>query len=485
MNTSHPAVIVLTLSACFALLLFSGCSTQKDAIEPPLSVPESFSESGTQPTPDKWWTAFEDDQLNSVIDSALQENFDLLTAWERLRAANAVVDRESSVLFPDLEATAGAEATRTDNSSNDSETLSLGLTSTYEIDLWGRLRSAVEAEEFRADATFADFQTAALTLSAEITRTWYRLADAQNQVALIDEQIETNQTVLQLLKNRLQTEQVQGVDIIRQEQLIEATREQKINAETRVETLQNQLAILQGESPQDSIDAMPTMLPEPVDLPDTGIPLDLVERRPDVQFAFYSLMVADRDLASAISNQYPRLTLSASAATSATSAGDLFQTWALSFAGNLMAPIFYGGELRAEVNRNEAVKQQRLYEYGQTVLIAFREVEDALVKERKQKQAISSIERQVELANQAYRQLRLRYLNGDANYLDVVTSLDDIQQLRRDLLSARLLLVNTEYIDLPGRLIHSLKKYLSVTCPLRSLFKCLGMIILFRYKSRI
>ena len=106
-----------------------------------------------------------------------------------------------------------------------------------------------------------------------------------------------------------------------------------------------------------------------------------------------------------------------------------------------MAPIFYGGELRAEVDRNEAVKQQRLYEYGQTVLIAFREVEDALVRERKQKQAIVSIERQVELANQAFRQLRLRYLNGDANYLDVITSLDDIQQLRRDLLSARLLLV--------------------------------------------
>src|SRR6056297_218970 len=441
MDIPGPVKIILFLSACLVLLLFSGCSTKKEAIEPPLTVPESFSESGTQLTPDKWWTSFGDDKLNAIIDSAMGNNFDLLTACERLRAANAVVDREASILFPDLEATAGAEAIRTDNSSTDSETLRLGLTSTYEIDLWGRLRSAVEAEQFRTDATFADFQTAALTLSAEITRTWYRLADAQNQVALIDEQIETNQTVLQLLKNRLQTQQVQGVDIIRQEQLIEATREQKINAETRVETLQNQLAVLQGDSPQDSVGALPTMLPEPADLPDTGIPLDLVERRPDVQFSFYSLMAADRDLASAISNQYPRITLSANAATSASSAGDLFQTWALSFAGNLMAPIFFGGELRAEVDRNEAVKQQRLYEYGQTVLIAFREVEDALVRERNQKQAISSIERQVELANQAFRQLRLRYLNGDANYLDVITSLDDIQQLRRNLLSARLLLV--------------------------------------------
>ena len=122
MKTQHPANIVLCFSVCLVLLMFSGCSTQKDAIEPPLSVPESFSESGAQLTPDKWWTAFEDDQLNSVIDSALQDNFDLLTAWERLRAANAIVDRESSVLFPDLEATAGAEATRTEDASNDSET---------------------------------------------------------------------------------------------------------------------------------------------------------------------------------------------------------------------------------------------------------------------------------------------------------------------------------------------------------------------------
>jgi len=436
----------LLSSVLIVLVIFflaGGCASQKKSIDPPLTLPESFSDTGSQITSDKWWTSFGDERLNSIIDSAMQDNFDLLTAWERLRESRAVVDRESSFLFPDLEATAGAEARRTgtDNSSQDSEILQLGLSSTYELDLWGRLRSAVEAEEFRADATFADFQTVALTLSAEITRTWYRLANARNQVDLIEAQIETNETVLQLLKNRLQTQQVQGVDILRQEQLIEATREQRINAETRVETLQNQLAVLQGRSPQDSIDVMPSMLPEPAELPDTGIPLDLVERRPDVRFAFYSLMAADRDLASAISNQYPRITFSASAGTSAASAGDLFQTWALSFAGNLMAPIFYGGELRAEVDRNEAVKNQRLYEYGQTVLTAFQDVEDALVREEKQKEAIISIERQIDFANQAYRQLRLRYLNGDANYLDVITSLDDIQQLRRDLLTARLLLV--------------------------------------------
>jgi outer membrane protein TolC len=130
--------------------------------------------------------------------------------------------------------------------------------------------------------------------------------------------------------------------------------------------------------------------------------------------------------------------LSASASTAAESAQDLFQTWAYSFAGNLLAPIFRGGELRAEVDRSAAVKQQRLYEYGQTILTAFQEVEDALIQEQKQQEQIQRIRRQIELAQQAYEQLRLQYLNGSGDYLDVLTALDEVQQLQRDLLSARL-----------------------------------------------
>jgi outer membrane protein TolC len=106
-----------------------------------------------------------------------------------------------------------------------------------------------------------------------------------------------------------------------------------------------------------------------------------------------------------------------------------------------LAPIFNGGRLRAEVRENESIKQQRLYDYAQSILDAFQEVENALIREDKQRQQIQSIERQVALANEAYTQLRLQYLNGDGNYLDVLTALEGIQQLRRDLLSARLQLV--------------------------------------------
>lgn len=422
------------------LSLFSSCSTQSNLTDP-VEIPESFSESGVELVPVKWWKSFEDNRLSTVIDSAMSSNITLLTAWERLRAAEAVVDRESSLLFPTLEATGSARADRFSDSSQDFEQLQLGLSSSYEIDLWGRIGSTIDAEQFRAQATLYDYQTAALSLTAEITRTWYRLADAQNQLALVNEQINTNLTVLELLNNRFEIGQIQSVDVLRQQQLVEATREQRTYAEARVQTLENQLAVLLGQTPQSGVDLRPDDLPQLAPLPSAGLPTDLVQKRPDVRSAFASLRAADNDLAAAISNQYPRFSISATASTAAESAGALFNDWAMSFAGNLLAPIFYGGELRAEVNRNEAVKNQRLYEYGQTILTAFREVEDALIQEKKQVESIESIERQLELASQSYRQLRIQYLNGSGNYLDVLTALDDIQQLRRDLLTAQLTLV--------------------------------------------
>jgi outer membrane protein TolC len=160
-----------------------------------------------------------------------------------------------------------------------------------------------------------------------------------------------------------------------------------------------------------------------------------------VRSAFQRLQAADRDLASAISNQYPRFSISASVSTAADQAGNLFEDWARSLAGNLLTPILYGGQLRAEVDRAEAVRQQRLYEYGQAMLTAFREVEDALVRENKQRERIASLEEQLQLARDAYQQLRVGYFNGVTDYLDVLTALDEVQQLQRDLLTSRLLLV--------------------------------------------
>lgn len=422
-------------------VLLQGCTSAPETTAPPVDTTAAFSPAGTLDVPDRWWTVFGNQQLNTVVDTATAANFTLRTAWQRLQAAQAVVDRESGALFPDLEGTAGASLNGTQPDGTSTETLELGLSSAYEVDLWGRIRARVQAERFRAQASRTDYQAAALSLSGEVVRTWAQLAEANSQRRLVQEQIETNKTVLNLLENRFETGQIRSVDILRQRQLLESTREQRTIVESRVQVLEHRLAVLLGRAPQAGVENPPQALPELPPLPATGVPTDLIRRRPDVQSAFNRLRAADRDLAAAISNQYPRLTLSVSASTAASAAQDLFQTWAYSFAGDLLAPIFRGGALRAEVDRTEAVRTQRLYEYGQTVLTAFQEVEDALIREKKQRERIQRIEQQVTLAQQAYEQLRVQYFNGAADYLDVLTALDEVQQLRRDRLSAELTLV--------------------------------------------
>jgi NodT family efflux transporter outer membrane factor (OMF) lipoprotein len=244
--------------------------------------------------------------------------------------------------------------------------------------------------------------------------------------------------VLDLIETRFGSGQIRSADILRQRRLLESTREQQIAAEKQVKLLEHRLAVLLGKSPQKeikkSIDTLPNLPP----LPKTGVPADLIRRRPDVQAAYHRLMAADRELAAAISNQYPRFSISASASTSADNVESLFKDWARSLGGNLLAPIFYGGRLRAEVDQSESIRKQRLFEYVQTILNAFREVEDALVQEQKQVEKIQSIREQVKLAEQTYEQLRIEYFNGMGGYLDVLTALDEVQQLRRNLISAHM-----------------------------------------------
>lgn len=206
--------------------------------------------------------------------------------------------------------------------------------------------------------------------------------------------------------------QIRAVDILRQVQLLESTKEQQIIFSTNVSLLENQLAVLLGRQPQESVAFDYSELPKLPELPETGLPLELVRRRPDLQQSYALLLAADRDMASAVRNKYPRISINTRGQLRANNFANLFDNWAYSIAGNLLAPLFYGGQLSAEVNRNEAIKQQRLFEYGQATLVAFQEVEDGLVQDMMQKQRSENIKRQLELASKSNKQLRVEFLNG-------------------------------------------------------------------------
>ena len=421
-------------------LWLSSCSPKVADVDIPYDTLQEFSLSGVAEVQDEWWREFQDDTLNILIDSALQVNLPLITAWYQIEEAGALVEIVSSEKWPEvfLQLQSGFSIPEPDFVGG--ELTQLSLRSNYEVDLWGRIRYSAHAQEYRFRATYFDYKTAAVSLSGELTLTWFRMKALRQQMALLDEQISTNEQVLALIRARFAGGQVRGVDILRQEQLIENTREQKIELEAQIGVLKNQLYILLGKQPGDAI-PLTAKLPELPPLPDTGIPLELVNRRPDVQSAFFRLQASDRELAAAISSKYPRLSFSLNTAIRSNSIEGLFESQALSVSSSLLMPLFYGGRLNAEVDRAESFRQQMANEYGHTVLLAFQEVENALIREVKTKEQITALERQVELAEKTFGQLRVEYLNGSIPYLDVLVTLGQQQQLRRELVEAHLSLL--------------------------------------------
>lgn len=423
--------------AALAIFVFaSGCTPSTPPLDTKVEIPTDFGENGHLRAPSHWWTTFGDAGLDSLVTRALRGNLDVRIAEARRREAAAFVDLEQSAYWPDLRANAGVTGITGEGFVNAPEA-SLGLNSDLELDLFGEIGASVEAERLRTAARIAGLRAAELTVAADVASTWVRLVEARRQFDLLAEQVETNETVLGLLEGRFGSGQIRGVDILRQEQLVEATHERAAEAEGRVATLENALAVLLGRAPRATFQAPDGPLPDLPALPATGVPADLVERRPDVQRDWLLLQAADRDLAAAIARKYPRLSLSASTRTDAEDPANLFQDWIATLAGNLAAPLFTGGRLQADVDRNEAIRSRLLDEYTRTVLTAFREVEDALVLERTQTARIDRIARQVELSRQSTEQLRSQYLNGLGDYLDVLTALTEQQQLQRNLITAR------------------------------------------------
>ncbi|MBR9777766.1 MAG: TolC family protein, partial [Cytophagales bacterium] len=318
------------------------------------------------------------------------------------------------------------------------ENTQLSLRTSYEVDLWGRVKQSKLAAENRMIATFLDYQTMGISVAGEVALTWFTLQASREQMNLIKEQTEYNQQILALIRTRFASGQVRGVDILRQEQLIENTKEEALALQMEIKILKNRLAVLLGKAPGmlniSEMVKLPTLSP----IPNAGLPMELINRRPDIQSSFNQLEAADREVAVAISNTYPRLTFNLTGALRSNTLTNLVESQAASLTGSLLMPLFYGGRLKAETHRAKAFREQQLNAYGQTVLLAVQEVEDALVRESLQKEMIIKLENQLDLAERAFNQLRIEYLNGSIAYLDVLVTLDQMQQLKRELVNEKL-----------------------------------------------
>lgn len=430
----------LLIPTLLFLFLITSCGPSRDSIQPTTGLDslQTLSAAGEVPLPQRWWEEFNDPQLETLIDSALTRNFNLAAAWERFRQAEFVLKREKGIRWPQFEGGAQSAISRPQPDFAGGENIQFGASAQYEVDLWGRIGTGLRAEAYRARASLADYRTASLSVAAEVSLTWFRLKAARQQLALAEEQIQTNEDIFRLIRARFGGGQVRAVDILRQQQLLESTRNQRLIFEQNVALLEHQLAILLGKQPQAVEPPEARDFPSLPALPATGLPLELVRRRPDIQQAYLTLHAADRDYATAVRAKYPRLSLRLSGQQRANDYESLFQEWAYTLAGNIVAPLFYGGSLSAEAKRSEAARQEAIYNYGQTVLTAFQEVEDALVQEQVQAGRLEILEKQLDLAQKTNGQLRNEFLNGFSPYLDVLLGLDQEQQLKRDLIDARL-----------------------------------------------
>ena len=395
--------------------------------------------SGPQKRAVRWWKDFDDPNLNALIQQALDSNFSLRTVWDRLAQAEAIARKEGAALYPSVNLNAGASRSRTQTGdiATYASHFRLEAAAGYELDLWGRVRSQREAALLDVQAGELEVQAAAISLSASVASTWYRLAEALAQARVLASQKKTNEQLLNLVTLRFQQGQVQAVDVLQQRQLVQSSEGLLAIAEQRTEALRHQLAVLLGKPPKAELNPSDPLLIQPGPLPRTGIPAEWMQRRPDMRAAYLAVQAQDRRLASAIAARYPRLSLTAGLETSGTKTRFLFDNWLANLAANVAQPLFEGGRLQAEVDRNRAALSQAYHEYGQTLLNALQEVEDALSREVHQESYLQSLEKQLSTAAVVIERTRSSYLNGQLDYLRVLEALTSRQSLERERLAAQ------------------------------------------------
>jgi NodT family efflux transporter outer membrane factor (OMF) lipoprotein len=400
-------------------------------------MPESFSiKDSIQDSKQRWWETVGDEELNSFVDEVLTDNQTLLSYWARLEKAQAQARKEGADLKPSLAGAAGASYTRieTDSSSVENENYSIGLVAGYEVDLWGRIRATSESALLSAEASREDLNTVAMTLAAEVTERWVAILSQRLQRQLLEQQLANNETYLELVELRFRKSLASALDVLQQRQLVERSKAQLPRIEMQERMLENQLAVLLGRMPNQSPVITRLELPVFDAVPDAGIPVQLLQNRPDIVAAFKRLEAVDQDLAAARANRLPALRLTGSVAYDSDKLEKVFDNWIANLGASLTAPIFDGGRRKAEVDINEAAVQQQLAEYRQLVLSAVREVEDALISETKIREHVVATENQLQAGKYALKEAGTRYLNGLNDYLPVLTQLLSVQGLENDLI---------------------------------------------------
>jgi NodT family efflux transporter outer membrane factor (OMF) lipoprotein len=453
-NAMRTTVILRSLLAAAVL---SGCAFTPPYERPATPQPAAFKElQGWAPAAPAdaldrgpWWTLFNDPVLDSLVRQVEVSNQNVAAAVAAYSQARALVAQQRASLFPTVTLTGGANrngngggSNGNGNNGNDggrtSNSFRLNIGSSWEPDVWGRLRAGISAAQANAQASAADLASARLSAQGELAADYFSLRSVDAQRALLATTIEGYQRVLKITQNRFDVGIVPHSDVYQAETQLASAQSDDLTLARQRAQLEHAIAVLIGKAPADFALAPAQWNVTVPDVP-IGVPSTLLERRPDIAAAERAVAAANAQIGIVRAAYFPQIGLTASYGPSASAIGDLFKASSVAWALGLSATetIFNGGANRAAVQGADAAREQAVARYRQTVLTAFSDVEDQLAATRVLAQQ-QELQRQASAAaDKVEEQVLNRYKAGQVSYSEVV-------QAQVTALNARRALVQTQ-----------------------------------------
>lgn len=443
---THRSTVLVTLLV--GLIIFAGCAVGPNYKRPAVNVPDEFraptaasadtasnkitAPAGT-PNPaaslgdEKWWEVFQDKQLQDLVRTALKNNYDLRIAATRVLEAQAQLGITRADQLPSVSAGGNIQSERTArNGVIPSFQTTLGqvtASAAWNLDFWGRYRRATEAARANLLASEWGQKAVVSSLVANVAASYFTLRQLDLQLEIARRTLASRQDSLQLTQTREQHGLDTLLDVRQAQQLVFTASATIPDLERQIAQEENAISILLGNNPGDVPRGLKlTEQPHAPEVP-VGLPSALLERRPDVLAAEQNLVAANAQIGVARAAYFPQISLTGSGGFASSSLADLFAGPAIwNLAGSLSQPIFQGGRLKSNVRLAEAQHQQLLLTYQQTIQGAFRDVSNALVAYRKNREFRIEQEHLVESAQDAARLSEVRFKAGTTDYLEVLTN---------------------------------------------------------------
>lgn len=404
-------------------------------------LPQGIEKIQNQP----WLGTFSDPLLTALVHTALAQNYDLQAAAARMQAARASAGIAGAGRLPQLSLSPLYQ--HSDNmASGRFDAFEALFSLSWEIDLWGRIRSSQQAARQEAEAATADWRGARLSLAARTAQTYFELAEAKLQVQVAEQSVKDRRAIGDLVRSRFKLGLTGGLDVRLVLTDLANAEARLADAHNQVQLITRRLETLLGRYPEGNRLAT-VQLPVPPATLASGLPSQLLLRRPDLVAAFRRLRSADARLASAQQALLPRLTLTASGGTASPALAELIDPRAAAWnlAAGLTQPLFTGGRLQGDIRLQKALVTEALNNYRSTALNAFREVEQALAAEQwlqKQEQslreAVAQTQESRKLAVYSYRQGLIQILTLLDSYRSTLEAQSTHLAVQRQLLNNRI-----------------------------------------------